>query len=100
MAGKSRSADMHRQQNYPVIDADGHWIEFERMLLEYLNGAASLTMVDRFRCEDYLAGTGSSSRMTIAERRARCTAAFLRRPGAATRSPSTPSLPCAASNTV
>jgi hypothetical protein len=75
---------IHRQLNYPVIDADGHWIEFEPTLLEYLNGVAGPTMVDRFRREDYLAGTGSSSRMTIAER-VRRTAAFLRRPGAAPR---------------
>jgi predicted TIM-barrel fold metal-dependent hydrolase len=71
MAGKSRSADIHRQLNHPVIDADGHWIEFEPTLLEYLDDVAGPTMVDRFQREDYLAGSGSSSRMTIAERRAR-----------------------------
>ena len=54
-----------------MIDADGHWIEFEPTLLEYLDGVAGPTMVDRFRREDYLAGTGSSSRMTPAERQAR-----------------------------
>jgi hypothetical protein len=69
------SADINRQLNYPVIDADGHWIEFEPTLLEYLNGVAGATMVDRFRREDYLADTGSSSRMAIAER-VRRTAAF------------------------
>ena len=54
--------------NYPVIDADGHWIEFEPTLLEYLNGVAGPTMVDGFRREDYLADTNSSSCVTIPER--------------------------------
>jgi hypothetical protein len=45
--------------NHPVIDADGHWIEFEPVLLDYLDNVAGPRMVDRFRREDYLAGSGS-----------------------------------------
>src|SRR5689334_539956 len=71
MDKKPSSADIHRRLNHPVIDADGHWIEFEPTLLEYLDGVAGPMMVDRFRSEDYLAGVASSSRMTLAERRAR-----------------------------
>ena len=71
MAGKSGSADIHSRLNHPVIDADGHWIEFEPTLLDYLDGVAGPKMVDRFRHEDYLAGSGSSSRMTTDERRVR-----------------------------
>jgi hypothetical protein len=70
MAGKSRSADIHRQLNYPVIDTDGHWIEFEPTLLEHLNGVAGPTMVDRFRREDYCgriarAPASSPSRLSV-----------------------------------
>jgi hypothetical protein len=71
MAGKSDSADIHRCLNHPVIDADGHWIEFEPTLREYLDGVAGPKMVDRFRREDYLAGSGSSSRIAPDERRVR-----------------------------
>jgi predicted TIM-barrel fold metal-dependent hydrolase len=69
MAGKRGSADLHRRLNHPVIDADGHWIEFQPTLLDYLDGVAGPVMVDRFRREGYLAGSGSSSRMTPDERR-------------------------------
>jgi len=54
-----------------VIDADGHWIEFEPTLLDYLKHVGGPTMVDRFLQEDYLAGLRSWSRMTPEERRAR-----------------------------
>jgi predicted TIM-barrel fold metal-dependent hydrolase len=71
MAEKSASAKIHGRLNHPVIDADGHWIEFEPTLLDYLDGVAGPTMVDRFRRDDYLAGLASWSRMSPEERRAR-----------------------------
>jgi hypothetical protein len=71
MAGKAWSADIRRRLTHPVIDADGHWIEFQPTFHEYLDAVAGARMVDRFKREDYLAGTGSSSHMTLDERRIR-----------------------------
>ncbi len=71
MAEKSASAKIHDRLNHPVIDADGHWIEFEPTLLDYLDGVAGPSMVDRLRRDDYLAGLRSWSQMSQEERRAR-----------------------------
>ncbi len=71
MALQSWSAKIHDRLNHPVIDADGHWIEFEPTLLDYLDAVAGPAMVDRFRRSDYLAGLAGWSRMPPQERRAR-----------------------------
>jgi predicted TIM-barrel fold metal-dependent hydrolase len=71
MADKSASAKIRERLRHPVIDADGHWIEFEPTLLDYLDGVAGPAMVDRFRRDDYLAGLAGWSRMSVEERRAR-----------------------------
>jgi predicted TIM-barrel fold metal-dependent hydrolase len=71
MAEWSASAEIHSRLDHPVIDADGHWIEFEPVLLDYLDSVAGPRMVDRFRREDYLAGSGSISRIKLEERRSR-----------------------------
>lgn len=68
---KTASASIHARLTHPVIDADGHWIEFEPTLLDYLKQVGGPTMVDRFRREDYLAGLRSWSQMTPEERRVR-----------------------------
>lgn len=65
------SALIHGRLTHPVIDADGHWIEFEPVLLDYLKQVGGPTLVERFRREDYLAGLRKWSRMTPEERRAR-----------------------------
>jgi hypothetical protein len=71
MAERCASAEIHSRLNHPVIDADGHWIEFEPVLLNYLDSVAGPRMVDRFRRQDYLAGSGSISRIKLEERRIR-----------------------------
>ena len=71
MPEKSASAKLHGRLGHPVIDADGHWIEFEPTLLDYLDAVAGPAMVDRFRHDDYLAGLAGWSRMSPEERRAR-----------------------------
>ena len=58
MGNQSVSAKIHARLNHPVIDADGHWIEFEPTLLDYLDGVAGPSMVDRFRRDDSLATGG------------------------------------------
>ena len=59
---KTASASIHARLKHPVIDADGHWIEFEPTLLDYLKQVGGPTMVDRLRQEDYLAGLRSKLR--------------------------------------
>ena len=71
MAEKSASAKIHGRLGHPVIDADGHWIEFEPTLLDYLDAVAGPAMADRFRHDDHLAGLAGWSRMSPEERRAR-----------------------------
>ena len=68
---KTESAAIHERLKHPVIDADGHWIEFEPTLLDYLKQVGGPTLVDRFRQEDYLAGLRSWARMTPEQRDAR-----------------------------
>src|SRR5262245_40787891 len=68
---KTASAVIHERLKHPVIDADGHWIEFEPTLLDYLKQVGGPTLVDRFRQEDYLAGLRSWARMTPEQRDAR-----------------------------
>ena len=52
-------ATLHARLKHPVIDADGHWIEFEPTLLDYLKQVGGPTMVDRYRRNDYSAGLRS-----------------------------------------
>lgn len=68
---KTASASIHERLKHPVIDADGHWIEFEPTLLDYLKQVGGPSLVDRFRREDYLAGLRSWTQMSPEERRAR-----------------------------
>src|SRR5258706_4208622 len=68
---KTASASIHARLKHPVIDADGHWIEFEPTLLDYLKQVGGPTMVDRFRRNEYATSSRSWSQMTLEERRAR-----------------------------
>ena len=68
---KTASAAIHERLKHPVIDADGHWIEFEPTLLDYLKQVGGPSLVARFRREDYLAGLRSWTQMTPEERGAR-----------------------------
>ena len=68
---KTASAAIHDRLPHPVIDADGHWIEFEPTLLDYLKQVGGPSLVDRFCRQDYLAGLRNWVQMTPDERRAR-----------------------------
>ena len=56
---------------HPVIDGDGHWIEFEPTLLDYLKQVGGPSMVDRYRRNEYSASLQHRARMTLEERYAR-----------------------------
>src|SRR5713101_115848 len=65
----SRSSSIHSKLNHPVVDADGHWLEFVPAINEYLERVGGRSVVDGFR-----AMTGSVSRaltMSMEERRER-----------------------------
>jgi predicted TIM-barrel fold metal-dependent hydrolase len=65
----SRSSSIHSKLGHPVVDADGHWLEFVPAINEYLERVGGRSVVDGFR-----AMTGSVSRaltMSMEERRER-----------------------------
>lgn len=68
---KTASASLRARLTHPVIDADGHWIEFEPTFLDYLKQVGGSTMVDRYRRNEYSTGLRKWSRMTPEERRVR-----------------------------
>ena len=49
----SRSRQIHDQLDHPVIDSDGHMLEFEPALFDLLRDVAGAATVDRFRNESY-----------------------------------------------
>jgi predicted TIM-barrel fold metal-dependent hydrolase len=65
-SGQSHSAAVRARLNHPVIDSDGHTVEFEPAVLQYLKQVGGSTMVKR-----YLAGWDNFGwyRMTPEERR-------------------------------
>ena len=56
---------------HPVIDGDGHWIEFEPTLLDYVKQVGGPTMVERYRRDEYSASLQHWARMSVEERHAR-----------------------------
>jgi predicted TIM-barrel fold metal-dependent hydrolase len=58
----SKSAAVRARLNHPVIDSDGHMIEFEPGFLDYLKQVGGRTMVDRFLSDER--NTGSWGRLS------------------------------------
>jgi predicted TIM-barrel fold metal-dependent hydrolase len=68
MAGKeTRSARIRARLNHPIIDSDGHWIEYEPVALEYLERVGGARLVERYR--KVAAPFGTLARMPLAARR-------------------------------
>lgn len=65
------SASIRARLKHPVIDGDGHWIEFEPTFLDYLKQVGGPTMVERYRRDEYATGLRKWAQMTPDERRAR-----------------------------
>jgi hypothetical protein len=38
--GRSRSLEIRQQLSHPILDADGHWLEFEPAVFDYLKDVA------------------------------------------------------------
>jgi predicted TIM-barrel fold metal-dependent hydrolase len=49
MSPKLKSEDVRKHIGHPVIDADGHWLEFGPSINEYLKEVAGQQVVDSFR---------------------------------------------------
>src|SRR5258708_2033717 len=49
MSAKLSSKEIRKQIGHPVIDADGHWLEFGPSLSDYLKEVAGQKVVDSFR---------------------------------------------------
>ncbi len=49
MAAETRSAEIRARLDHPVIDSDGHTVEFDPAVLEYLREIAGPTLVDAIR---------------------------------------------------
>ena len=48
----SKSAAVRARINHPVIDSDGHMIEFEPGFLDYLKKVGGQTIVDRYLSDE------------------------------------------------
>jgi hypothetical protein len=72
----SKSAAVRARLAHPVIDSDGHMIEFEPGLLDALRRVGGRTMLERFRSEERNTGSwGKLSRwyrLSPEERRDQC----------------------------
>jgi predicted TIM-barrel fold metal-dependent hydrolase len=66
----SKSSTIRARLNHPVIDSDGHMIEFEPAVLEHLESVGGKRIVERFRAwsKEILP---SWNRLSLAERRER-----------------------------
>ena len=58
----SKSAAVRARIDHPVIDSDGHMIEFEPGFIDYLKNVGGQTMVDRFYSDER--NTGSWGRLS------------------------------------
>jgi hypothetical protein len=45
--GKSKSLEIRERLSHPILDGDGHWIEFEPAVLDCLKDVAGVDMVAR-----------------------------------------------------
>src|SRR5260370_14106406 len=63
----TRSARIRSRLSHPIIDSDGHWIEYDPVAMEYLEKAGGRTLVQRY--QKVSAPFGALARMPLAARR-------------------------------
>jgi len=68
---RKQASAIRAHLTHPVIDGDGHWIEFEPTLLDYLKQVGGPTMVDRYRRNTYTGDLQHWAQMPQEERLAR-----------------------------
>jgi len=47
--GNSKSLEIRQRLSHPILDADGHWIEFEPAVFDYLKDVAGADMVASYQ---------------------------------------------------
>src|SRR5690349_19236648 len=70
-ANRSKSSLIHSRLRHPVIDSDGHWIEFKPVFLDYLREFGGVSVVERFQTLSSSFGMRSWMRLSKEERRRR-----------------------------
>lgn len=71
MNSQSKSAKIHRSLSYPVVDSDGHWIEFRPVFLDYLRDVGGSAVAERYQIMSSSFGMRSWLRLSKQERRRR-----------------------------
>ena len=67
--GNSKSLEIRKRLNHPILDSDGHWLEFEPAFLDYLKDVAGADMVSRYQSWQRNRSIGVWYRLTPEERR-------------------------------
>jgi predicted TIM-barrel fold metal-dependent hydrolase len=67
--GNSKSIEIRRRLNHPILDSDGHWLEFEPAFLDYLKDVAGAEMVTQYQSWQRNRSIGVWYRLTPEERR-------------------------------
>src|SRR3984893_4286204 len=64
---QSESAAIHARLKHPVIDSDGHWIEYEPAVVDYVAKVGGRDLAQRFKAQDILS-IGVWAKYSSAER--------------------------------
>jgi predicted TIM-barrel fold metal-dependent hydrolase len=67
----AETARIHARLTHPVIDSDGHWIEFEPAALDYLRQVGGEKIVERYQAVANQFGNKKWARLSPEERRER-----------------------------
>ena len=67
--GRSKSLEIRQRLSHPILDADGHWLEFEPAVLDYLKEVAGADMVARYQSWQCNQSIGAWYRLSPDERR-------------------------------
>jgi predicted TIM-barrel fold metal-dependent hydrolase len=67
--GRSKSLEIRQRLSHPILDADGHWLEFEPAVLDYLKDIAGADMVAQYQSWQRNRGIGVWYRLSPEERR-------------------------------
>jgi predicted TIM-barrel fold metal-dependent hydrolase len=71
MTQSSSSSKIHAGLKHPVIDSDGHWIEYEPIWMDYLKQVGGGTMVKRYHQDENVNALRIWAEMSLEQRRAR-----------------------------
>jgi hypothetical protein len=69
--GRSKSLEVRERLSHPILDADGHWLEFEPAVFDYLKEVAGADMAARYQSWERNQSIGVWYRLSPEERRDR-----------------------------